>query len=432
MEHQRRWTYGLFFVLLWLGGMVVIPILTASASPTGGTFIVTRLDDPAPDGCQPTDCSLREAVAAANGAGGGTITFQVNGTVALVSGQLTVTGTVTVAGNSAISNTIASNGAARIFNADGVSATACALHIHNVTLTGGMSDGQGGAILATDDCAVMLSSVVVIDNRATFGGGVAKVGFTEGLTIQNSAIISNSATNGGGVAVLNGSAVLNNVTVSGNEAESRGGGLYIQTIDDNAILLQSVTIADNSAATADGIAFEETIPPQNGFVRLFNTIIADTGSSACATIGFNTLSFQSIGFNLATDSSCQLTGLADMPDQEPQLGELVLDSGTYVHVPALTSPVMDSGAAGALTTDQRGLTRPVDLPEFPNANDGADRGAYEHQSDAPTAVAIADFDVGMFVAGKWIFLLTLFGMAGLVWHRRKGSLKNEKRENSRT
>jgi hypothetical protein len=426
MEDHRRFFYGFLFVLFGLGGMVGIPILTASASATGGTFIVTRLDDPAPNGCQPSDCSLREAVVAANAAGGGTITFQANGTVELVSGQLTVTSTVTVAGNSAISNTIASNGAARIFNADGVSATACALHIHNVTLTGGMSDGQGGAVLANDDCAVLLSSVVVIDNRATFGGGVAKVGFTEALTIQNSAIISNSATNGGGVAVLNGSAVLNNVTVSGNEAESRGGGLYIQTIDDNAILLQSVTIADNGAATADGIAFEETIPPQNGFVRLFNTIVADTGTSACATIGFNTLSFQSIGFNLATDSSCNLSGLADMPDQEPQLGTLVLDNGTYVHVPALTSPVMDSGAAGALTTDQRALPRPVDLPEFPNANDGADRGAYEHQSGSPTAVAMVDFDVRTIVIGKWVLLLTMWGIGGVIWYRREYWLKNGK------
>ena len=33
--------------------------------PTTPTSIPTRFDDPAPDGCQPTDCSLREAIIAA-------------------------------------------------------------------------------------------------------------------------------------------------------------------------------------------------------------------------------------------------------------------------------------------------------------------------------------------------------------------------------
>ena len=30
------------------------------------TFVVTRFDDPLPDGCQPADCSLREAATAAS------------------------------------------------------------------------------------------------------------------------------------------------------------------------------------------------------------------------------------------------------------------------------------------------------------------------------------------------------------------------------
>jgi hypothetical protein len=35
----------------------------------------TRFDDPLPDGCAPSDCSLREAVMAANGSAGSTITL---------------------------------------------------------------------------------------------------------------------------------------------------------------------------------------------------------------------------------------------------------------------------------------------------------------------------------------------------------------------
>lgn len=417
MSHYRLVTFRLLIAVLGIGMLVLA--LPVGASPTGGTYIVTRLDDPVPDGCQPADCSLREAVTAANGATGGTITFQANGTVALTLGQLVVTTEITIAGNSAISNTIAGNGAARLFYADGTAPTPCALNLHNVTLTGGMTDGQGGGVLAESDCEVLLSSVVIHNNEATDGGGVAKIGTTEGITIRNSAIISNSATNGGGVAVLNGSAILNNVTLSGNNAESKGGGLYVLTTNGGGALLQSVTIANNSATIADGIAFEESTSPQEGFVRPFNTIVADTATSACATIGFDTLTFESIGFNIATDGSCNLTGLADFPNQNPQLGALRWDSGTYIHVPALTGPAIDSGASGVITTDQRGLPRPVDLPAFPNANDGADRGAYEHQSGTPTAITLMEFRATPSATGA-VLLFLLITVIGIEWYGWKG------------
>jgi hypothetical protein len=42
--------------------LVVFACLPAHATPPGITYVVTRFDDPAPDGCRPHDCSLREAV----------------------------------------------------------------------------------------------------------------------------------------------------------------------------------------------------------------------------------------------------------------------------------------------------------------------------------------------------------------------------------
>jgi len=48
---------------LYLGlALIVCSCFDARAA----TFIVTRQDDPAPNGCNPGDCSLREAVNAAN------------------------------------------------------------------------------------------------------------------------------------------------------------------------------------------------------------------------------------------------------------------------------------------------------------------------------------------------------------------------------
>src|SRR6476661_3613026 len=48
-----------------------------STSANGAsTFKPTRFDDPAPGSCLPRDCSLREAVIAANAAGGSTIVLK--------------------------------------------------------------------------------------------------------------------------------------------------------------------------------------------------------------------------------------------------------------------------------------------------------------------------------------------------------------------
>jgi hypothetical protein len=55
------------------------------------TFVVTRFDDPLPDGCQPGDCSLREAAtaAASNDAFGGDDAIQLGaGAYTLIRGEL--------------------------------------------------------------------------------------------------------------------------------------------------------------------------------------------------------------------------------------------------------------------------------------------------------------------------------------------------------
>ena len=43
----------------------------APHASAAATFTVTRTDDPVPNGCLPTDCSLREAVIAVNAGSGG-------------------------------------------------------------------------------------------------------------------------------------------------------------------------------------------------------------------------------------------------------------------------------------------------------------------------------------------------------------------------
>lgn len=46
--------------------LALVALVLPAAPAAADTFVVNRTDDPAPDGCDPTDCSLREAIIAAN------------------------------------------------------------------------------------------------------------------------------------------------------------------------------------------------------------------------------------------------------------------------------------------------------------------------------------------------------------------------------
>src|SRR5262249_49018386 len=61
----------------WIAPVLLLAIaFFASVAPVrAASFVVTRFDDPTPGGCNPGDCSLREAVMAANAAPGSTITL---------------------------------------------------------------------------------------------------------------------------------------------------------------------------------------------------------------------------------------------------------------------------------------------------------------------------------------------------------------------
>ncbi|HEX8050618.1 MAG TPA: hypothetical protein VF504_04050, partial [Solirubrobacterales bacterium] len=48
-------------------GLALVALLLGAATASAQTYTVTRTDDPVPDSCEPGDCSLREALMAANG-----------------------------------------------------------------------------------------------------------------------------------------------------------------------------------------------------------------------------------------------------------------------------------------------------------------------------------------------------------------------------
>ena len=58
---------------LLAGCLAAVALLATASAASAVTYRPTRTDDPAPNGCKKNDCSLREAVIAANANGGGKI-----------------------------------------------------------------------------------------------------------------------------------------------------------------------------------------------------------------------------------------------------------------------------------------------------------------------------------------------------------------------
>ena len=104
-------------------------------------------------------------------------------------------------------------------------------------------------------------------------------------------------------------------------------------------------------------------------------------------------------------------------NQDPKLGPLAdLGGPTPTHALRFDSPALDAGHSGGLTTDQRGLPRPIDDPNTPNAEggDGSDIGAYEADPTLRmTGMAKSGPDI-------WLSFNSLFGRTYL-WNGRPTS-----------
>lgn len=407
-------------------GVALFFVMTISVrAEGGGTYTVTRLDDPAPDGCLPADCSLREAVIAANdGTDTSTINFAVDGTVELAiapsgvndatTGDLNITQPLILEGRGAFATIIDGNQLDRVIRIELLSCPVDCPLLTDLTITGGQVTGNGGGISAGR--LATLDRVIVRNNQASnYGGGV----YGTDYTVINSAVVSNSAAYGGGIAVHGGYLIANHLTVSGNAASAIGGG--IATIGTPKILwgasarIENSTIvlnSSNAGAAGAGIGSHLVSSAAKHSILPGNNIVAfNTGGVQCGSLEQGS----PLALNLTTDGSCETAFVGD-----PQIGPLADNGGdTLTHALGMNSPAIDSGTC-ATGTDQRGLPRPVDLPGYPNNENGCDMGAYEAQATPPTAVTLTTWQV---VAGDtpvWQGVVALIGlMVGLGWWRSR-------------
>ena len=222
-------------------GVISGPTGTARAA----TFDVTRFDDPAPNGCLPGDCSLREAILEANAsigadtinlpAGAYTLTLAGGGEDAAATGDLDITGDVTIAGLGGGATIDATLLGDRVFHVVGGSSLPV-VSMSSVTITGGLADTGGGLYNAGGN--LTLTNSTVSNNSASgfigAGGGIYNASgpltLTGCLIADNEALATGSLDyGGGGIFNAGGTVTITNCTLSGNTAEGdpgQGGGFY--------------------------------------------------------------------------------------------------------------------------------------------------------------------------------------------------------------
>ena len=241
---------------------------------------------------------------------------------------------------------------------------------------GGNGLGGGGGIANIGTLTINKSTVSGNTARGMpgQGGGVLNRGT---LTVNASTFVGNvvfgAFAAGFGGAIFNyGTLRMNNSTVSGNKASGMGGGIN----NAGTLALNNTTINGNSSIYGPNGSGGLTGSAE---ATLQNTIIANNSRGNCS--GY----LSSQGYNLSSDSTCNLHGPGDMNSIDPLLGPLQNNGGptsTQALLPG--SPAIDAGNPSGCTDGQGHLLK-TDQRGYPRADaedaSGCDIGAFERQSD---------------------------------------------------
>jgi len=220
------------------------------------------------------------------------------------------------------------------------------------SISGNSSTRDGGG-MDVDVSSAMLTDVSVSGNSGGQGGGIAT--FAGEVTLTRVTLSGNSAIYGAGYNTDLGTHTFTNVTVSGNTAQESGGGIYNSR---GTMTLTNVTLAGNSGGNGlvGGIVNGGGGPDPH--LRLKNVLLAaGTTGTNC---GFG-VAPDSSEANLSDDNTCNFGAGRD--NANLVLGPLADNGGfTKTHLPGPGSVAIGNGTnAGCPSTDQRGVSRPQGL-----------------------------------------------------------------------
>ncbi|HEY9422091.1 MAG TPA: CSLREA domain-containing protein, partial [Thermoanaerobaculia bacterium] len=256
---------------------LLIALAASTSAVQAAVYIPTKTADTNDGACDPNDCSLREAIAAANQHAGEDVVLLRARTYTLTlppagnANHLRIDDDLVILGEGPARTVIDGGGVNGIFHVSGNRSA----EIRDLTLRNGRSQGAGGAV--RNDGDLTLLRVALIANSSVAGTGGSGVGgaiASEGtLTLTDSTIANNTAQSSGGGLTLGGTATLTNVTISGNQSSTDfGGGLYV--FSDARATLNNVTVTANTAAKTGGGAFIENSAFIGVSPRVTNSILA--------------------------------------------------------------------------------------------------------------------------------------------------------------
>jgi CSLREA domain-containing protein len=432
---------------------IILPVTPSLPASAAITWTVTKTAD-TNDGICDSDCSLREAIAAA--ASGDTIVFApaLSGGTIMVGSTLILSRDVTIDG-SALAPPITLDGAnaVRVFEVNaGVTATINALTITrargaiygggiynygtltvtncwfvaNTSINGGAALRNNGTMVVADSIftgnsgnggwgGAILNDRVMTVRHSTFtgntigtgaGGAIANINSST-LIVIDSTLTDNHAGDGGGIFNHYGPLTVLNSTFAGNSARS-GGGIASHP---GTVLISNSTFSGNTAtaagASGGGIA---TGSPTTVLNSTFSGNAAAQGGGIASTLPNYSLNFSNsivanstaggdcsmagtIGTNLnnlVEDGSCSLNGV-NFQTGDPQLGPLADNGGPTPTFALLPgSPAIDAGDNATCAAPP---VNGVDQRGQPRSATQCDVGAFELQNRPPVAEANGPYGV---------------------------------------
>lgn len=245
----------------------------------------------------------------------------------------------------------------------GISFGGSVLTITDSTISGNLALRNGGGIYsqlahtAIFDSSITANQADENDDHNGSGGGIFN--FASGLAISGSTISRNSASQGGGIVsqtdLTSLSTAIINTTISGNEATAVGGGVLNRS---GLTLIQNSTITRNQAPTDQGGGVASSVNQTRTEVR--SSIIAGNTSGGDVQFVDGTVNpFASLQYNLVGTGNAtnQFNQIGDHTGSDPLLGPLAYNGGpTLTHMLLPGSPAIDAGDPASMVGpfDQRG------------------------------------------------------------------------------
>jgi len=304
-----------------VAGVATVVSLVFASSALARTFTVTRADDPTPPAsnpCQVGDCSLREAVLAADGhPGADTIDFASSlssETIDLVLGEIRIRRELAITGPGASKLSVSAGQQSRIFHM-----TRGDITIQGLTIR----DGREAATPTGPACPDTSAPVF------THGGGILQDKGDlrlDHVKLRNNAVNSASGgiIGGGGIANIDGTLVVTHSRLTRNDVDggaiSSGGGILncVGIVKLNRTTVDNSSVSSEAIGSGGGVANGEGAAHDTGRLNLKESAIElnNVSSEAISEAGGLSTSGGPVKVNQSTinDNSATVIGGGSIAD----------------------------------------------------------------------------------------------------------------------